>query len=89
MTSNHDEARRFAWTAEGWDYRPHSSPGYRPSSAEGVIEIAADSDPGDALVAIITGQGEGATLEATIPWGMFTLDREIRITFGPQSGDPA
>jgi hypothetical protein len=78
------DTRRYAWTVQGESHRPHSSPEWHPEEASGVIEVREDlADAGDALITIITGHGEGATDESTIPWDLFSLDREVSITFRP------
>jgi hypothetical protein len=77
-------SRRYTWTVRGESHHPHSSPQWRLEEASGVIEVREElADAGDALVTIITGRGEGGTLEATIPWDLFSLAREVSITFGP------
>jgi hypothetical protein len=77
--------RRYSWKVLGESRQQHSNPEWRPAEASGVIEVPEElADAGDALVTIITGKGEGATLKSTIPWDLFTLDREVTIVFGPE-----
>lgn len=82
------ETCRYAWTVQGESHHPHASPEWRLEEASGVIEVRTElADAGDMLVTIITGQGAGTTLESTIPWDLFSLDRKVTITFGPALGE--
>jgi hypothetical protein len=68
---------RFQWQINSECHHPGSSPEFRPESEGGTIEA---ESAGDALVKIITGQGDRAMSEDVISWDAIDQARPITIT---------
>jgi hypothetical protein len=79
-------ARPFAWSVAGESFHEGSSSPWKPEHHEGVFYA---ENAGEALERIVSGLGEGTTMDNTIPWDLIEQDREITITIRPADDPPS